>query len=66
MTVGELLKRISSEEITEWMVYYKIVKEEQEASMQDSGQETYALGETKAQPGGNGPLSKLLFGEEGE
>lgn len=66
MTVNELLKRISSEEITEWMAYYKIVKEEQEADIQDSGKETYALGETEAHPGGTGPLSKLLFGEEGD
>jgi hypothetical protein len=31
MTVGELLKRISSAEITEWMALYQVRAEEEEA-----------------------------------
>jgi hypothetical protein len=70
MTVGELLQKISSYELMEWQIYFKIKQEQEEEALKELGEETSTppqpQGTKRARPGGDGPLSKLLFGEGGE
>jgi len=71
MTVGQLLREMNTAELVEWWAYFNIKQkameeEAEELKRLESGEEAprYKLGETKkARPGGDGPLSKLLFGE---
>jgi hypothetical protein len=65
MTVGQLLASVSSYELTEWKVYYKIKQEQEDVQQQPEKIPRYELGQ-HAVPGGDGILSQLLFGEGGE